>query len=235
MRQIVCIFLLCLTSFAFCACSGNGCVNDSTGAIAAYTNFINTLRACSSASHTPDQACDKHKIWELLDNQTKSQFLDAYAALVRIDRIIETYFDPIEHQYMRSKTGSHILKDANINSYEALFDYIFHPDALVFDDNTESGVACEKSSVQNDNYVNIQIHYNGQIFPMIRESDQVWRTSGLMGFVNAALDPIFASEAAMTEYAKGNLADEMARRAKVRDYFFEQQEIKKQQSEQAKQ
>ena len=30
----------------------------------------------------------------------------------------------------------------------------------------------------------------------------------------------------MTEYAKGNLADEMERRTKVRDYFLVQQALK---------
>lgn len=233
MRHILCIFISCLVAFSFSACSSQGCVNDSTGAIAAYKSFIASLQACAAASHTTDKACDKRKIWDMLDSQTKSQFLDAYAALVKIDRIIETYFDPIEHQYMRTKTGTNLLKDANINSYEALFEYVFHPEALIFNANTESGVECESSNTLNDNVVNIQIHYNGQVFTMIRESDQVWRTSGLLNYVNVALDPIFASESAMTEYAKGNLADEMTRRSKVRQYFLDELDRRKKQNEQA--
>ena len=179
MHRIICTLLICLTASVFCACSGNGGADDTTGAVPAYKELIATLRSCSADSADRTQ-CDKHKIWESLDSQTKSQFLDAYAALVKIDRIIETYFDPIEHKYMRTKTGTNVLKEAKIDSYEALFAYLFHPETLKFNANTDSGVEIEKTIVQNDNVVTIQTHYNQQVFTMIRESDGVWRTSGLL-------------------------------------------------------
>jgi len=221
MHNMIRCLLCCLGLIAFSACSAEG--NVSNGAkepLAAYKDFLMQLRACGNnqAKAPAAETCDKSKIWDAIDVQSKSQFLDAYAALARMDRIIEVYFDPIEHKYMRSKTGTDILKEKNINGYVDLFNYIFKPETLVFNDETESGMSIEKDVIQNENMVTLHTHANEDVV-MIKESDGVWRTSGLLNYINIALEPIFASETAMQEYAKGNLETEIKRRTKVKEYF----------------
>ena len=202
--------------------------NDAKPAYDAYTAFIDDLRACSKDElKAPSHECDKQAIWDRLDAQTKSRFLEAYGALVRIDRIIETYFDDIEHKSMRARTGTDILQTANIKEYKDLFFYLFKPETIVIDPGTESGLVLEKTIVNSPDSVTIQTHANGQLFPMILEDDGVWRTSGFLAAAEAAVEPILASEAAMREYAKANLKTELERRAKVREYFLVQQEIQK--------
>ena len=204
LRIFFCGLLLCIIS---------GCQptisNDAKPAYDAYLEFIADLRACSKDEVNPaqDRQCDKEKIWNELDAQTKSRFLEAYGALVRIDRIIETYFDNIEHQSMRARTGTDILQTADIKEYKDLFFYMFKPEMLVIDSETDSGLVLEKSYVNAPDYVTIQTHASGQLFPMILEDDGVWRTAGLLQAAEAAVEPILASEAAMKEYAKGNLKE----------------------------
>ena len=224
LRIFFCGLLLCILS---------GCQptisNDAKPAYDAYLEFVADLRACSNdeMKKGDGRECDKEKIWNEIDVQTKSRFQQAYGALVRIDRIIETYFDNIEHQSMRARTGTDILQSANIKETKDLFFYMFKPDMLVIDSGTDSGLVLEKSYVNAPDYVTIQTHAKGQLFPMILEDDGVWRTAGLLQAAEAAVEPILASEAAMKEYAKGNLKTELERREKVRKYFLVQQEIQK--------
>ena len=217
-------FLITLTCSVF-LCSGCSVQvsKDAEGAVSAYTDFIATLRACSENA----ASCDKEKIWNFMDAQTKSLYLEAYASLVRIDRIIETYFDPIEHKHMKSRTGVDILESANIHEYKDLFFHVFKPEKLVFDANTISGTEFESDTVRNANVVVIQTHQSTQQFTMIREDDGVWRTSGFLDPSAYALEPIFISESAMKEFAKGNLESEIRRRIAVRDYFVVQQEAQR--------
>lgn len=216
------------------ACNAEA-TSDGSDAVGAYERLILDLRACGQDEEyqsRPDKKdCDLDKIWDSLDAQSKLLFVEAYASLVRIDRIIEIYFDPIEHRDMRNRTGTNIIASAPIKNAKDLFRHIFKPEALVFNEATNSGVKFSKDIVdKNPNIVTIQTHYQGQKFVMIRESDGVWRNAGLRNVLSEALNPIFASEDAMKEYAKGNLATEIERRKKVLDYFLIQQELLKQQA-----
>ena len=225
MNRIICFVACLLIALMCCACSsGKKFAEGETGPEKAYFDFVQELRACGQDNNNKNAAgteCDVNKIWDALDVQSKNQFVDAYAALVKIDRIIETYFDPIEHQYMRAKTGTDVLKKAPINNYKDLFAYIFKPDKLVFNDNTESGLEIEQSVKQDDYHVTIKTHIKQEV-PMVFESDGVWRVAGLIDYINFALAPIFASVTAMQEYAKGNLEAEIKRRTTVRSYFLAQ-------------
>ena len=62
------------------------------------------------------EAKDEDAVWEYLDQGTKDLFAEQYKALVRIDRIIEAYFDPSEHRYMRERTGAYLLETEHIDS-----------------------------------------------------------------------------------------------------------------------
>lgn len=204
-------------------------------AVGAYEKIIINLRACGQdeayQENVDKKDCDLEEIWDSLDAQSKMMFIEAYASLVRIDRIIEIYFDPIEHKHMRDRTGTDIIASVPIKNAKDLFRYMFKPNALVFNEATNSGVKFAKDIVdKNPNIVTIQTHYQGQKFVMIRESDGVWRNAGLRKILEEALAPIFSSEDAMKEYAKGNLATEIERRKKVLDYFLIQQEMRKQQA-----
>lgn len=205
-------------------CSGK-LSSDEREALHAYENFVATLHECNEAPDT----CDKGKVWDGLDVETKQQFLYAYSSLVRIDRIIAMYFDPIEHKQMRERTGTDILQSQNITDFKGLFNYMFHPEAFNFDANVESGLEFVSSRVEDANHITIETHQKNQEFPMVREDDGVWRTKGLQHAVDRALDPIFKSEDAMKEYAQSYLVDEMARRARVREHFKKQQALMLQQ------
>ncbi len=224
MRNFIHILLCLLLAVAFGACSSDRKVSDGAkGAQKAYLDFIQELRACGQdVNHKAEgMECDREKIWDALDVQTKNQFVDGYASLVTLDTIIEKYFDPIEHQYMRAKTGTDVLKSVPIANYKDLFFYIFKPEKLIFNDNTESGLEIEQDVVQDDYHVILKNHIKQEI-TMVLESDGVWRVAGLIKYINVALDPIFASQVAMQEYAKGNLEAEIKRRTNVRNYFLAQ-------------
>ena len=224
MKHLAYIFTCLVAAISCMSCTAGGNVSDGAkGAQKPYLDFIQDLRACGQDNnHKADGVeCNVEKIWDALDVQTKNQFVDAYASLVKIDRIIETYFDPIEHQYMRAKTGTDVLKKVPISSYKDLFTYIFKPDKLVFNDNTESGLEIEQDIVQDNYHVILKNHVKQDV-PMVLESDGVWRVAGLIDYVNIALEPVFASEVAMQEYAKGNLEAEIKRRTDVRNYFLAQ-------------
>ena len=221
MRHLIRLFACLLVVVTCTSCSTEGNVsNDARAALTAYLDFVKELRACGNnqAGKPAAETCDKEKIWNALDVQSKSQFFDAYVALYKMDKIIETYFDPIEHKYMRSKTGTDVLQNHNIKDHIDLFYYIFKPETLNFNDETESGISIEGDDIQNANMVTLITHAKDRVV-MIRESDNVWRISSLQNYINIALEPIFASETAMREYAKGNLETEIARKTKVKQYF----------------
>ena len=207
MRHLIRL-LACLLVVATCtSCSTEGNVsNDAREALAAYLDFVKELRACGNnqSGKPAAETCDKEKIWNALDVQSKSQFFDAYVALDKMDKIIETYFDPIEHKYMRSKTGTDVLKAHNIKNHIDLFFYIFKPETLNFNDETESGISIEGDDVQNANMITLITHSKDRVV-MIRESDNVWRISSLQNYINIALEPIFASETAMREIGRAHV------------------------------
>ncbi len=197
----------------------------------AYVFFIDLLRACGNDPNyqaKPDhQACRVDLIWEMIDSKSKMLFINAYASLLRVDLIIETYFDPIEHRTMRDRTGTNILKEHNINNAFDLFKFMFKPDQLVFNEQTNSGVEFKSIKKSDSPYiVTIETNLPGQEFVMVQESDHVWRMVGLFNILNQAVKPIADSEIAMQEYAKENLMAELKRREKVRDYFIFQQRLR---------
>ena len=220
MRNLIVVLALAVLGLAGCSTQIS---KDAEGAATAYNDFVATLEACSQNA----AQCDKEKVWNAMDAQTKSLYLEAFAALIRIDRIIETYFDPIEHKYMKARTGVDILESANIREYRELFFHVFDPSKLSFDENTRSGAEVERGTAQNANVVLLQTHQSTQQFTMIREDDGVWRTTGLLDASAYALEPIFISESAMKEFAKENLETEIKRRTAVRDYFVVQQETQR--------
>lgn len=254
MHGFIRYFILFALLTTLSACSPSISVSpDTQAALDAYNQMIDLLKDCSSSPET----CDKEKIWDNMDSTTKNQFVHAYASLKRIDTIITTYFDPIEHKEMRSRTGSDIfetdafkaVESENFDSNEAeankkgftLFAYIFHPEALSLDKKNhktkdvaaqiESGLKPIKVAIAEDKKNCIEFHTNqdGQSFEMIRESDGVWRMAGFSNAVSAALAPIFSNEANMRDYASLYLQEELQRRTRVRDYFLLQDALRKQQ------
>ena len=201
-------------------------------AVQSYRYFIELLRACGNdpdyQAKSDKKECDMNALWDAIDVQSKMLFVNAYASLVRVDRIIETYFDPIEFTHMRSRTGTDIIKADKVTDARELFKHIFKSEKLVFNEQTLSGVEYESDEKDKKNpfIVTIHTHYPGQNFVMVRESDNIWRNAGLRNIFQAAVDPIFESEKAMQEYAKDNLTAEIDRRKKVLDYFLLQQAIR---------
>lgn len=213
----VCMALLALLNFSGCQADVQ-VSNDAKDAVESYKVFVDTLRTCSKEP----QNCDKKVVWDQIDVTTKSQFVNAYITLARIDRIIETYFDPIEYREMRARTGTDILVTKQIKDGYGLFAYLFHPEKLTFDDQSESGLKIADADVLNSRNVVIQTNEKGQDFHFIQESDDKWRVILDMSIVGNALNPITKSNEEMTEYARSYLQDELDRRKRVREYFFEQ-------------
>lgn len=227
MRRLFHLFACIGMTLSLSACTGE-VSEGARGAADAYAAFNEELRKCSQAG---SDSCNKDAIWEGMNVQSKTQFYEAYAALNRINRVIETSFDPIEHKYMQSKTGVDILETAGIKEYKDLYLYLFKPENLVFDDNVNSGLQVESDEVKDDNNVIIHTHYAGQNVNMIRESDGVWRSDFLLSSISAALEPIFASEQAMNDYAEENLKAEIKRRKEVCEYFNTQRVILRKQND----
>ncbi len=239
-------FLVCSLLFVGLAgCTPEATVSKEAGdAVIAYNDFITQLKACGTFKDEKDPKytrpsglpeCDKEKIYEALDSQTKNELITAYVTLVKMDDVIENYFEDIEHKYMRSKTGTDILKnpDRPIKNNKDLFMYLFKPENIIFNENVISGLTIEKDIVRNPNLIELQTHMSGQSFIMVKEADGVWRTSVLANYVAAAVDPIMFSSNEMTEHAKGNLEAEYNRRAAVRSYFIKQQEVRRRQYEES--
>lgn len=226
MRRLLSLLICSALAFSFIGCEKQVSSNAQE-AYAAFNDFITSLRACGDdpdyQSSSDKQECDKDKIWDSIDSQSKQQVADAYATLVRIDRIIKQYFDSIEHKQMRAQAGTSFIKDSDQlisqNDVKDFFFRSFKPEKFVFDSNTNSGLKFAGDVVENANLVHIKTHDSSQVFTMIRESDGVWRTSIFSTPLSKAFSPIYSSETAMREYAKGNLENELKRRAAVRDYF----------------
>ncbi|MBR4986615.1 MAG: hypothetical protein IKY83_12860 [Proteobacteria bacterium] len=232
MRNFITLIVGLMTISMISACSAE--VNETkTEASKAYVDFRTAVEACGqieddSVVLPEGTQCDKQAIWNALDAQSKGQFVDAFNALKHIDQIIVDYFDPIEHKQMRLRTGVNVLKDVPIHNEFDLFNYIFKPEKLVFNKNTVSALTVKEEIASNEtpNIVTIERNLDNYSITMIKESDNVWRTDWLLDNINTSLEPIFASEAAMQEYAKGNLIEEMKRRTQVRDYFLLKQAVK---------
>ncbi len=234
MRKFITLIASVLTACTFSACSTE--VNETkTESTRAYVDFRNAVEACAQRDGVELPAgipCDKQTIWNGLDSQSKSLFIEAFTALKHIDTIIESYFDPIEHKQMRLRTGTNILKEVPINNEFDLFNYIFKPENLVFNQNVISALTVKEEHVSSEapNVAIIERNLENYDVTMTKEADNVWRTDWFLDEINKSLAPIFASEAAMQEYAKGNLLEEMERRTKVRDYFLVQEQIKQERS-----
>ena len=97
--------------------------NSARPAVDSFNAIIATLEACSKAPSD----CDKTSIWNTIDAKSKMAFIQAYVSLVRMDKVITTYFDPIEHKQMRDRTGTDLLDKQNITNEIDLFAYLFHP------------------------------------------------------------------------------------------------------------
>lgn len=199
--------------------------NSARPAVDAFNSIIGILEGCSQK---PD-LCDETQIWDKIDAQSKMAFIQAYVSLVRMDKIITTYFDPIEHKQMRDRTGTDVLENQNIANEIDLFSYLFHPEKLVFDESTKSGLQFKNDDVKSDYVVVIHTNQAGQTFTMVQESDGQWRLRLGQAVLMNALTPIMESDAAMQEYAQSYFADEIDRRKRVRDYFNEQRELQKSQ------
>ena len=196
-------------------------------ALTAFQAFNQEMRNCAKpAVDTEPANCDKQKIWDALDAQTKTQFVEAYAALLTMDRIIEAYFDPIEHQYMRAKTGTNILKDVPIDKYQSLFFFLFKPEKVSFDEYVDSGLEIIEAKTLDPNHIQFVTHASQNV-SMVRESDGVWRNASLRNIISHEIEPIFSSETALREYASDNLEAEIKRRTEVRDYFMYEVQLRK--------
>lgn len=195
--------------------------NSARPAVDSFNAIIATLEACSKAPSD----CDKTSIWNSIDAKSKMAFIQAYVSLVRMDKVIKTYFDPIEHKQMRDRTGTDLLDKQHITNEIDLFAYLFHPEKLVFDESTKSGLQFKSDDIISDYVVDIHTNQSGQTFRMVHESDGQWRLQLNPAVLNNALNPIMLSDAAMQEYAKSYFADEIDRRKRVRDYFNEQRNL----------
>ena len=89
-------------------------------------------------------------------------FIQAYVSLVRMDKVITTYFDPIEHKQMRDRTGTDLLDKQNITNEIDLFAYLFHPEKLVFDESTKSGLQFKSDDIISDYVVDIHTNQSRQ-------------------------------------------------------------------------
>jgi len=166
---------------------------------------------------------DEDGLWQYLDVTTKELFYEQYVALVRIDRIIETYFDPSEHRYMRRRTGAYLLQQEQITSPEALYRFLFDIEAIAYDRDHEVGASVDKLTYdESDPTIATIVTRGGQTFLMVQEDDGHWRTPSLRNFFEEALAPIALSEEAMKEFAKENLLGEIERRKQVIEYFQRQ-------------
>ncbi|MFA5477374.1 MAG: hypothetical protein WC271_11785 [Bacteroidales bacterium] len=216
-KPLIAIFSALLLASTF-SCNTIRSTNPETP-VGAYTLFIEALKNKNTA-----------EIWNGIDASSKILFRDALASLIRMDRIIETYFDPVEHKYMRERTGTHILKEHDITTPAQLFEFLYQPDALVIRKDEEVGAEISDDIVDANNkrIVTLVTKASGQQFVMMQESDSVWRNAGLRNVFQACLSPIAQSEAAMREYAKGNFDAEIERRREVIAYFRVQEEVIKQ-------
>ncbi len=163
---------------------------------------------------------DKAAVWDRIDATSKRQFYVAYVALVRMDRIIETYFERSEHKHMRERTGTALLKSVPLNSPQDLFNYLFEPQNIQIDLDNEVGATVTDVSINpQEPWLAVLDTRANQQYVMIQEQDGVWRTACLRNVFNEILAPIIKSEEQMKEYAKENFKDEIDRRREVIKYF----------------
>lgn len=179
------------------------------------------------------QERDEDGVWEYLGKDTRALFTDHYRLLVRIDRIIEAYFDPAEHRDMRERTGVYILEQASIATPKDLYHYIFDmsrthvvdgEEVPVFEFGADQEVGMTISEVEylNEEETSVRITTRGeQKFILHREEDGVWRTDSLGDFFQKALEPIATSEANLRQYAEENLREERERRKALAAFFYE--------------
>ena len=132
--------------------------NSARPAVDSFNAIIATLEACSKAPSD----CDKTSIWNTIDAKSKMAFIQAYVSLVRMDKVITTYFDPIEHKQMRDRTGTDLLDKQNITNEIDLFAYLFHPEKLVFDESTKSGLQFKSDDIISDYVVDIHTNQSRQ-------------------------------------------------------------------------
>lgn len=243
MRRFLLPVLCCLFVFSFVGCE-NKVSSGGQEAYTAYQSFITSLRACGNdpeyQNSADKQDCDRDSIWNALDDSTKFQVTEAYTTLIRIDRIIKEYFDSIEHKQMRAQAGTDFIDDCERlvtdDDIKGFFFRTFDPSKIDFNENVDSGLKLRKDIVENENTVHIVTYQKGdnsQVFTMKRGNDGVWRTTFFNDSLTRAFAPIFASESAMREYAKGNLEIELKRRADVRDYFLLQAAVQRKQKQEA--
>ncbi len=204
-----------LTASSGCSTHPSGAARDAADS---FKSFVAALQSCAQAP----ESCDKMEIYNSVDAGSKQAFIEAYVNLVRMDRIITTYFDPIEHKQMRERTGTDILDKQNIKNERDLFAYLFRPEALVFDAQTLSGLEFSGDVMHGDYQAEIQTHDSSQTFTMFQEDDGKWRLRLAPKVLGHALDPISKSYSEMSEYAQSYFSDELDRRKRVRDYFEEQ-------------
>ena len=244
----VVVFLVCLMAFSVsCSSGGENAAPDS--ASEAYIQFMEKLEKCSELAKAQKEAsekkADKKKesaqsedgeakedpvlackldIWNNIDTNSKNQFAIAYMSLVRVDRIIEIYFDLAEHKEMRERTGTRILEDQNIHSPQDLFVALFKPEDLVFNEFTkQGGIPTEEFQDPDYRYiVTVNTEAEGQSFVMIHENDGIWRNAGFFNIISNALEPVAKTENALREYAKDNVIAEIDRRVDVIEYAKDQ-------------
>ncbi len=192
--------------------------------------------SCSEASTNPQEPeggltlfvqavrdGDKAAVWERIDATSKQQFYIAYVSLVRMDRIIETYFERSEHKYMRQKTGTNLLREVPISSPQDLFNYLFEPSKIAINLDNEVGATVKSTETNaNEPWLAVLNTRANQQYVMIQEQDGLWRTACLRNVFDTILQPIRQSEAQMKEYAKENFKAEIDRRREVIDYFLKE-------------
>lgn len=206
-KGIVCILALLVSLAAACEEDRP----EPTDPEGAYRLFIEAI-----------EAKDEDAVWEYLDQGTKDLFAEQYKALVRIDRIIEAYFDPSEHRYMRERTGAYLLESEHIDSAKALYHFIFDVRDIVFEGDHEVGATIDEFNyTDEDETVAMILTRGGQSFVMMKEEDKIWRTASLRNMFEDAVTPIKNSESALKDFAKENLMDERQRRVEVVEYFQE--------------
>ena len=181
------------------------------------------LKALSQLFYQALANKDEAEVWEYLDVSTKKLFVDHYKSLLRTDKIIQDYFDPSEYKYLRQRTGTYLLKEANITSSEELYGFVFSLAGTKFEQDEEVGGTIDEMNYSNEeeNIAEIQTR-GGQRFVMVLEEDGVWRTASLYSLFEEALAPIKQSETEMIKFARTNLEEELNRRLAVIAYFESQ-------------
>ena len=188
--------------------------------------------ACGDAELTPEtpegafglfveamKTRDEDAVWTHLDKGTHLLVAERYRSLIRIDKIIELYFDPSEHRYMRNRTGADLLHVHKMKTAVDLYRFIFTLDIIDIGRDEIEGVKVEEVVYPNEDDDTVaEILTRGNQRVVMIEEEGAWKVAALRTLFEQALQPLEDSEKAIREFAKDNLLEERARRKELIEF-----------------